>query len=215
MSTMDNFYSTVKPFCVLSKCLGFFPLSIEVEDEATKIGNTEGKICNLLITFLTVLVFIFIIIANIVHYKTFMNETDFFEFIIWSWLLIFMLPTVLLAFIIQMCKLGEIKELFELMNRSDMKLKKLQMHIDNKRQRKFVTILTILTLLIPSVNYSQMILVNVNYSTMEFHTLVHECFFSFFLLFECFLSCQFIIPTFLVRERFKTLQDYLRFKIIL
>jgi hypothetical protein len=199
---MENFYTTVRPFCKLGNFLGFFPFSF---DGDVRKGNLIIKKVNLLQMAIAIAFLILMMVANSVQYKMSLINRDFFEYGVWSWVMSFSLPSLLIILVMQMTMHKKIKKFFAHMHACDEKFYKLGIMIDHARHRIVIILLSLLTVFVTVFNYSQIVLAQ----SLEVEALIQEFFFACYLLYECFIFSQFIIMAYLVRERFKCLQSYL------
>jgi hypothetical protein len=202
---MENFYTTIQPLCVFGNILGFFSFSFEGE---TRKGHLVVKKLTVFQIALAIFTLCTVMIVNAIQYKTDLVERDFFEYRVWSWVLIFNLPTVLILIIIQMARHKRIKEFFVEMHACDQKISKLNILIDHARQKKVIIGLLSVSVFGTVAHYLHVLLRGRH--TLDVSTVIQEFFYAYYLLYECFMLFQLTIYSFIIRERFKILQNYLK-----
>ncbi|KAG5679296.1 hypothetical protein PVAND_008874 [Polypedilum vanderplanki] len=200
---MENFYTVMKPLCTFGNFLGFFHFSF---DSDVRKGNLVFNKIDLLQNIAAIGVLCIIMIANIIQYDLYLYEKDFFEYRVWSWMIYFAIPSILLMIVFQMTKNKKIKKFFNVMASCDEKIYNLNLIIDHRKHKKVVVWLSLLSIFTPVINYIKVL----SGDDLEFNTIVQEFFYAYYMLYECFIFIQFIIPTYLIRERFKVLQCFLK-----
>jgi hypothetical protein len=205
-TAMDSFYSSISPFCTFARFMGFFPF--EIRDEELKITLYSLSITTISIGYLLAET-----ISNVFYqYSAYVeNAEKFLDTFVWAWFLWFVLPVIWLQFFIQMMfKQKEVKTLFQLMLKIDSKFNNLYLNIDHSRHRKVVKFIVIATLGVMTARQCSSILIYYHLPFFEKSMLFQEIGYAHYLLYECFFCLQFIVPTYLLRERFQILKSLLR-----
>jgi hypothetical protein len=148
-------------------------------------------------------------IFRYVHFKIY-NE-NFLAIAIWSWILKFGFLTFLIQCIYQVYNMEEIKTFFGIMNSIDLKLQSMSLVINHSKYRKIVRNVCLFLGLLMMLRIPVIIFIyGFIIQTFTMDALFAEIMFCFFIIYECLLCLQFIIPTFLVRERFKIIRNFVR-----
>lgn len=204
---MENFFTSSEPFFLLARSMGFIPYSF---DGLSRKGNLKITKLNILQVFIAMSILFFVAIANFIHYRFYLRGMDFFEYSIWSWLLMFSYPLIFFQFIFQMFKMKDIKKLCNSIDECDRKLNILYLKVDHKKHRKFIKYLTLIVICLPSLNYAQTMIFCQYFNILSSDTLIQEFFYSIHLIFENFIFAQFIVLVYHVRERFLLLSKALK-----
>jgi hypothetical protein len=208
---MENVFTTIEPFCNLARILGFFPLSLD-ERRSPKVTKFSS-----LLTFIAFLVCLLVIAGNICHFKYFVYSAseEFLRFSIWSIISILNFIMLSLQMLFNITNVCKIKRFFLLLQKYDEKCGTISVFIDHSGQRKFVKIIIRAVLMSIMLRYIQtVVLFTVFIKDQQKTSFIQDHFSCYFLVYESFFCLQFIIPTFLVRERLKTIKNSLSHKTV-
>jgi hypothetical protein len=207
-SKMDNFYTSIKPFCIFANYMGFFPFSF---DGPARKGFLKIKKINVLQIVLVLIILTTATVGNFVLYVyTYDPTLSFFRYSVWTWLMVFADPIIFLQFFIQLKKQHEIRSFLKLMHDIDLRFMSLGLQVDHKSHRKFVRNLSISIMFLPCMNYIIPVLGSYYYGQISSNTFAQEFFYFVYVSVECFIFTQFVVFTYLLRERFKLLSKLLR-----
>lgn len=206
---MDNFYTTIELLCTFLRFFGFFPQHLESRASGRSLKVTKLSVFQ---TIFGVGLIFTLITGNIVHFYVYkIYETDFLNNSVWSYILMLGCISVFIQCLFQLYNMDKIKRLFESMHRLDEKFSKNFIFIDHSRQRKVVRNVSMFLIILISLKIPMIIAVyGLLLEIFTFEIIVLEVLFCFLLLYECLFCLQFIIPTYLLRERFKVLKNFLR-----
>ncbi|KAL7051663.1 hypothetical protein ACKWTF_004558 [Chironomus riparius] len=207
---MENFYTSIEPLCTFLRFLGFLPRNFI--NPACK-GQLKKTRFSIIQTGFGVGLLLLLSIGNMVHYFVYeVYKMDLLIYSIWSWILFFANLSFTIECIYQLYKADSITTFFKLMQTIDLKILQMEVSIDHRVHRKIVSNVILITVLLM---FARIPLIVIFYGyVFEFYTrqvLISEVFYNFLLIYECLFCLQFIIPTYLLRERFKLLKDILRF----
>lgn len=210
---MDNYFTSIEPFYRVAKVFGLFPMSFEQPVSKGNLKFTKFSIMRAIGTFLFLLAMNCMIIHNHITYQS--ENQPFLSLMVWSWFLILVYPIIITQLIVQMYKMKDIKKFLHFMHQVDQKFRQLRIKIDHKRYRKkifYTTMLAIgnmLTRFVCSIVYA---LYNDAFVfTTQGSMMVQEFCYLCFLFYQVFFTLQFIFPVYLIKKRFETLKDVLRY----
>lgn len=208
---MENYFTSIQPFYRLAKFFGLFPMSYK---GPVRRGILKFTICGFirtLLAFLVLFTMLFFIFIN--HIMLLMEQRPFLINTVWSWFLIIIYPVIIFQLILQAIKMKKIRSFFIFMNEIDSKLQQLQVLLDHKKHRRFISYnLAFLVgiMLIRFILQGYALLKSGSRYRTRASVAVQEICFLWFLFYYCLLSLQFVFITYLVRERFRALKDLLR-----
>jgi nitrate reductase gamma subunit len=204
---MENFYTSVKPFYNFARILGFFPLVFE---GPVRKGVLKKALWTSLLPLMVLLI---LSVCNVLHYKHFVHDasSEFLKFSVWSIATMVNYTLLLLQFIFHLTKASKVKKFMVFMQKCDEKFNATSLFIDHKQQRKYIKCLIFAVLLLTLLRYIETLVVyKIFLRELQRTSFVQEHFCAYFMLYECFFCLQFIIPAYIVRERFKILKSSLR-----
>lgn len=206
---MANFYTSLEPLCALLRIFGLFSQTFE---PPTNQGSLKITKLSLFHTIFAIILLVIAIVCCATHYYYYqVYLKNFLDSSIWSWILFIGFITFLSQIIFQFYKMEEIKKFFELVHTVDRKFNSLSLVIDHSRHRKVVRIVVVSLGLLMTMRIPVIITVyGFILKMFEREYLFMELMFCLFIIYECLFCLQFIIPTFLLRERFKILKGYVR-----
>ena len=164
----------------------------------------------MLIAFSVLLIMISVNLIHLFVYLKPMEDTNFFDYLIWSWLLLISNKLVLLQFISQIFKIKRIKKFINFMQQSDDKLKSLNIDINYSKDKKVITVFIMVLECAAFLQSIENFIVYMAFDGLNVHDLIQECCYAYYLCYKHYFVIQFIIPTYFVQQRFKALNGYLR-----
>lgn len=198
---MDNFYTSMKPFCIFSQVFGFFPLGF---DGPARKGIFKAKNINVLLVIAsqgTLLFFAYHAIGIGIEGS---NE-NFFRLRVWSWILICGFLTTLLLFLYQMTKLKKIVKFYHHIHQLDTKLYTINAQVNHKKSQKFILATSISMIMLPILD-----LISTTISAYFLNTkygIFWNLMYNIYLMFKCYFFVQFITAAYAVHERLKALNN--------
>lgn len=114
---MEDVYSSIRPFYILLKILGVFPIT------STEKQSSWGNFANVLIASCSIIIFILVFFANILRRITFFSvySTEIIQ-LIWLISLYFYIASTFVETCYQIYKRNEIKNFLKLLNKFDTKV---------------------------------------------------------------------------------------------
>jgi hypothetical protein len=199
-------YSSFYPFCIFARFLGFFPFGFE---GATKNGRLQLTFCSIFFTLLGVAILSMATTAQFsMSYHFVIAQSNFFETTIWTYFLSFVFPIIFLQLFIQTYRANRLKEFIHFVHEVDLKFQDLNVNINHFQQRRRVISFIISMVCVLLARYSSSLLIHLQLDGDFF--IFSESLYAAYLLYECFFALQFVVPTYLIRERFKELRKMLR-----
>ena len=208
---MENYFTSIQPFYRLAKFFGLFPMGYKGPERRGILKFTICGFIRTLLAFLVLFGMLFLIFIN--HIMLLMEQRPFLINMVWSWFLLIIYPVIIFQLILQAIKMKKIRSLFLFMNEIDSKLQQLQVLVDHKKHRRFISynlVFLVGIMLIRFILQGYALVKNGSPYRTRSSVLVQEICFLWFLFYYCLLSLQFVFITYLVRERFKALKDLLR-----
>lgn len=198
---MENFYTAIEPFCIISKFLGFLPLSFE---GPIRKGILKTKNFDLISSAIWIVILMTISIqACDIASK---SSQNFFRAQVWSWILMTgAMSIVVVNFVYQMIKLKKIVNFFHHLHSCDLKLYTLNAQVNHKRDKIFIAMISISALFCPMFYYIFMIIAA--YLLNQNLGLIWNLMYDVYLMYKCYLFVQFITAAYAVRERLKALNN--------
>lgn len=208
-SNMDSIYTTMKPFWILSKLLGFFPYSIS--KEFYNCGVMKITKWDILLSFSAVSCMSVVLTSIVTHYFYFasLHVKGIFDYKIWSWLISVCVLNLLGHFAFQIAKRDKIVKFLSILKAGDLQLNALKVKIDHQQQRRVVTCITILAVAFVGFIFLTIVVFSSVLSVSVGHVLIMEFYYFYYLLYETFFCVQFFIPTFLLCTRIKLLRKHI------
>lgn len=207
---VENIFSSIKPFFVVSKFFGFFLFSLN--ERFLKFGELQTFCCDIMKT--SVAIFFACLTFVGVLFEVWINrKLDFIRKQVWGLILAASLPMLLAQFIFQIRKRHKIGRFLNKLNESDLKLKKLGIKIDFQRHRKIVKILSFLLIILIPIWYCSILVLGYFIGEVySYDDMVTVVLYAYYLIYESLSCLQFIVPSFLVYERFKLLKKFVEIK---
>jgi hypothetical protein len=149
---------------------------------------------------------------NIIHYELIIAtlSLEFLKTPIWSIVSIFNLILLLMQMLLHISRSGRVKKFLKFMQNCDEKFNTLQLFIDYQKQRRVIRNKTLLVVALILLRYAQTILMYCTlFKGVQRTSFIQELFCCYFLLYVCTFCLQFIIFTYLVRERIKIITNSL------
>ena len=147
---MDNFYTSMAPFCFISQIIGFFPLSF---DGPARKGFFKTKIVNVFMVIVSQgTIIIFACQAIDIGIKG--SNDNLLRARVWSWILICGLLMTLLHFLLQMTNLKKIVKFYHGIHRLDLKLYAINAQVDHKKSKNFVIAALISMIILPLYEFT-------------------------------------------------------------
>lgn len=200
---MENFYTAIEPFCILSKFLGFFPLSF---DSPVRKGVLQTKNTDLISSAICVIILLIISQQACDIAQNSSGNENFFRAKVWSWILMFgTISIVILNFVYQMINLKKIVNFFHHLHSCDLKFYMLNAQVNHKRDKILIAIASISALFLPMFYYVFMI--SAAYLMNQNLGLIWNLMYDTYLVFKCYFFVQFIVAAYAVRERLKALNN--------
>lgn len=191
----------MKPFCLFSQILGFFPLSF---DGPARKGFFKTKIINVLMVIVsqgTIIIFAYQAIdAGIKG-----SNDNLLSARVWSWILICGLLTTLLHFLFQMTKLKKIVKFYHQIHRLDIKLYAINAQVDHKKSKKFIIATSSSMIMLPLCQFIS-ISISAHFLYAKFGIL-WNLMWNTYLMCKCYTFVQFITAAYAVHERMKALNN--------
>lgn len=206
---MENFYTSIEPLCVFLRFLGFFPRTFINPVYKGHLSKTNFALIQ---TAIGIMIMLTLIFGSIMHYYFYeVYLLDFLTYPIWTYIFIFGTVQFFLECIYQIYKVNDIKLFFKQMQSIDIKLQRLDILVDHSRQRNIVKNVTLSIVVLMIVRIPLVIaFYKFIFNFYQTQVLLSEIMYCFMLIYECLFCLQFIIPTYLLRERFEALKNFLR-----
>lgn len=210
---MENFFTSIQPFYRLAKFFGLFSMSYRGSVRKGILKFTICSIIRTLLAFFALFAMIFFILVN--HIMLLVEQRPFLINMVWSWFLVLIYPVIFIQLILQVSKMKKLRSFLLFMNETDKKLQQLQINIDHKKQRRFISYnLTFFVgiMLIRCILQGYTMVKNRSIYRTRASVVVQEICYLCYLFYCCLLSFQFIFITYLLRERFRAIKDLLRWE---
>lgn len=198
---MENFYTSIKPFCVFSQIFGFFPLSF---DGPPRKGIFKTKSINVLLVIVsqgTMITFAYRAIEVGINGS---NE-NFFRARIWSWILICGFLMTLLHFLFQMTKLKKIVKFYHHIHLLDAKLYTIHAQVNHKKNKMFILAATLSLIMLPLLDFTSVSIAA--YFLGSKFGFLWNLMYNIYLMCKVYLFVQFITAAYAVHERLKALNN--------
>jgi hypothetical protein len=205
MFAMETFYTSINPFCVFARSLGFFPLDF---DEKGHLKCTKWSLAQTALGITVILSQTTIVFCR--PFQFYVNASNFFDTTLWSLFLDFLYPTIILQFCVQMWKMKDIKKFLRLMYKTDVKINSIRVFLNHTRHLRVVRFLVCFSILVSISKFLLSLLYHKLDDGGERMYYIEELSYGIYTVFECFFTLQFIVTSFLLRERFKALKSFLK-----
>ena len=197
---MENFFITISSYLKVAGFLGLVE-SYPNFRKSKKIPFNVYIISTLLML---------LIMMNVYHHILFLRSEGFFGSIIWSWMIMARIPSLLIQILIQYFYRNKLNNFIKFIFECDQKIKKIKVSVNHKKDQTIILLMIIPALSIPSLYFCLLIFYFINYNLMELSTIIIELSYTIDLIYSCFFCAQFVIFTMAIKNRFKILKKSLR-----
>jgi len=200
---MENIYSVAKPFCLLLKLLGLFPLSFSG-------GNLKYRWFDFIAFLGPLIVSIVLVILNILTDEVALGTSKIL-LKAWNILLIFCLICITVLIFYQQCKRHSIMRFFSIIQEFDRKAERLGMKVDFRQQKKRIALVASSFIGACMLNYILTPLMVFEYfnqtGRIESVMMMSYC---YLLVMTTALQLQFTFVALALRDRFVLINNFLR-----
>jgi len=200
---MGNFLIAIEPYLKVANFLGLIKICPDFKKSSKVLRSSLFNVHIILILLL-------LTIINIYHYIYFLSAGEFFESIIWSWLIMTRIPSILIQVLVQCYYSNELNIFLKFIFECDRKMRKIKVSINHKRDKKIILLILVPVLLLPSLYYVVLVFSYFKYDLIETGTIILELSYTIDLIYSCFFCAQFAIFTIIIKNRFKLLKKSLR-----
>lgn len=201
---MENFYTSIKPFCDVARLFGLFAKSFE---GPARKGIFRRTTCGIFLKIFSILIYL-AVLFQIINFVANSGSSQILESKVWNWILLSGSFTIFIQIIHQNFYQEEFLELFQFFYECDVKLLNLNCRVNHKKEKILNFFIASSAFTLPLCGY----LILVTFAAEFFHVddnLVWNSLYAHFLIYKCFFFTQFTVTTRAVRERFKALNSYM------
>lgn len=197
-----EFYQTTRPYIAISQLLGLLPLSFDHKGFRYKIISVL-KTCLIL-----ALLLYFVFLISFFFVRTL--EDDFLNYGVWALMIIFRLPVIAIQVLIQQKNCTKIEKFYVLVNESDTKCKQLGIKVDFTKHQKFVAFYIGFFVFSSSIHYASILALHFVHGTIPTYGMLMETVYVVDNTFTELLTIQFVMMTYLIKDRLASLNRHIR-----
>jgi hypothetical protein len=203
---MENVFTAFKPFYLLSKLIGTFPMTFQGQ---AKNGNFKTKLFDAVYSIISCCAIFFMIYMKFSSDNLVRSES-MIVYIIWSYSIVFELLTLLIQLWFQIYHRHEIELFLKLLHEFDNEVKALGLQVNIKTHKRVafiaaflvVGINTLIGIIMPIIYFQTSLIILFNW--------IVAISYGYKNVFKLFYSFQLFLANFAIQDRMKLMNDFLR-----